>query len=144
MAGRVVGVSDGDTIRLADGSRVRLVQIDAPEVDPPECYGAAARGVLRSLLPPGSEVRIEYDDDLDRVDRFGRRLGYVFAGGRNVNVTLVERGAAAPYFFGGERGRYAGDLLDAADEAIDERRGLWAACPAARLNPRRALTTSGR
>ena len=144
MSGRVARVSDGDTIRLVSGVRVRLVQIDAPEVSPPECYGAVARSVLRSLLPAGSEVRIESDDDLDRVDRFGRRLAYVFAGDRNVNVMLVERGVAAPYFFGGDRGRYADDLLDAAEEAIDERRGLWGACRGARLDPERALTTSGR
>ncbi len=56
-----------------------------------------------------------------------------------MNVELVRAGAAAPYFFRGDRGRYADELLDAAEEARDERRGLWGACPAARLDPRRAL-----
>lgn len=89
-------------------------------------------------------MRVEYDGGLDRVDRFGRSLGYVFAGDRNVNLRLVELGAAAPYFFGGDRGRYADELVDAAEEARDEHRGLWNACPAARLAPDRALTTSRR
>ena len=40
----------------------------------------------------------------------------------------------SPYFFRNERGRYAGDLLDAVDEARDARRGYWGACPAAKLN----------
>jgi micrococcal nuclease len=120
---------------------VRLVQIDAPEVRPPECYGRAADRIVRELLPPGSAVRLEFDPDLDRVDRFGRSLAYVFEGEVNVNLDLVRRGAAAPYFFGGDRGRYADELLTAARRARAERRGLWAACPATRLNPERALAS---
>jgi micrococcal nuclease len=139
--GRVARVSDGDTIRLADGTRVRLVQIDAPEVRPPECYGAAADRIVRELIPPDTAVRLEFDSDLDRVDRFGRSLAYVFEGEVNVNVELVRRGAAAPYFFGGDRGRYADELLKAARRARAERRGLWAACPGTRLNPDRALAS---
>lgn len=137
-------VADGDTIRLTDGTRVRLVQIDAPEVAEGECYGAAAGALLRRLLPEGTEVRVSYDDDLDRVDRFDRRLGYVFAGEQNLNLAMVERGAAAPYFFAGDRGRYADELLAAAEEARVEPRGLWAACPGTVLDPERAVATSGR
>jgi micrococcal nuclease len=117
------------------------VQIDAPERARNECFGAAAARELRRLLPPGTEVRVAYDERLDRVDRFGRTLGYVFVGDLNVNGTLVEVGAAAPYFFGGGRGRYADELLDAAERARRERRGLWGACPVAALDPSRSVQT---
>ncbi len=63
------------------------------------------------------------------------------AAGDNANVVLVERGAAAPYFFRGERGRYSDELLDAAAAASAAHRGLWGACPAARLDPARAVAT---
>jgi micrococcal nuclease len=96
---------------------------------------------VRELIPPDTAVRLEFDSDLDRVDRFGRSLAYVFEGEVNVNVELVRRGAAAPYFFGGDRGRYADELLKAARRARAERRGLWAACPGTRLNPDRALAS---
>ena len=56
-----------------------------------------------------------------------------------LNVALVERGAAAPYFFRGEQGRHADELLDAGQSALAARRGLWGGCPAATLDPDRAL-----
>ena len=137
----VARVVDGDTIRLADGTRVRLVQIDAPEAGESECYAARATRALERLAPVGSEIELESDPALDDRDRFERALRYVVRDGTNVNVELVRAGAAAPYFFRGDRGRYADELLDAAEEARDERRGLWGACPAAELDPGRALAT---
>ena len=141
--GRVARVADGDTLRLADGRRIRLVQIDAPEPDS-ECFGRQATGVLSTLAPPGTRLELERDPRLDDTDRFGRLLRYASADGRTLNVVLVERGAAAPYFFRGDRGRYADELEAAAAEARAAPRGLWAACPRARLDPERALSTGPR
>lgn len=131
-------VIDGDTIELAGGGRVRLVQIDTPEAGE-ECYADRATELARRLLPPGTRVRLELDPRLDRVDRYRRQLAYVRKGGENVNVTLVRRGAASVWFFHGARGRYARELLAAAQEARAERRGLWSACPQARFDPSAAL-----
>lgn len=131
---------DGDTILLEDGRRVRLVQIDAPELGR-ECYGDAAAAALDRLVPPGTELRVERDPGLDDVDRHGRLLRYVHANGRNVTVELVRIGAAAPYFYRGERGLYARRLVAAAREARTGRRGLWGACPGARLRPERQVET---
>lgn len=121
-------VGDGDSFELQDGNRVRLVQVDAPELGEGECYAEQAEQLLRALLPPGREVRLEADPALDATDRYGRLLRYVFVDGANVNVEVVRQGAAAPYFHAGEEGRYAGELLDAVDEARRERRGMWAVC----------------
>jgi micrococcal nuclease len=122
--GRIV---DGDTLVLAGGVRVRLLQIDAPEAGD-ECYATASAWELARLASPGARVGLEADPELDRVDRYGRLLRYVHAGGRNVNVELVRRGAATPWFYRGERGRYAARLLEAVAAARRERRGLWGAC----------------
>ena len=94
---------------------------------------------LERLVHRGDELRLEADPALDRVDQFGRLLRYVHVRGRNVNLELVRRGAAAPYFYRKQRGRYAVDLLAAADEARAGRRGLWGSCPSARLRPTRAI-----
>ena len=136
--GRVATVADGDTLRLRDGGRIRLVQIDAPERGP-ECFGERARLALLQLAPPGSEVTLEREPALDDHDRFGRLLRTVRVGGRNVNLALVAQGAAAPYFYRGARGRGADALLEAAERAREERRGLWGSCPRARLRPTRAV-----
>ena len=112
-------VVDGDTIALANGQRVRLVQIDTPEVYfGVECYGRAASRTTEALLPVGSRVRLFVEPATDRVDQYGRLLRYVVRVNRalNVNVRLVALGAAAPYFYRGRRGRYAG-LLETDEEA---------------------------
>lgn len=134
-------VVDGDTLVLTTGRRVRLVQIDAPELSSRECYAAAARNALASLLPAGTPVLLEHDARLDRVDRYGRLLAYVRAGQTNVNLALVSRGAASVWFYEGVRGKYASSLLSAARKARATGRGLWKACPGTRLDPLRAVET---
>ena len=134
----VATVTDGDTVRLADGRRVRLVQIDTPELNTGECYSRAARKALLRLVPERSAVGLETDPGLDQVDRYGRLLRYLRRGGANVNLALVRQGAAAPYFYGGDLGRYADRLLSAAKAAKAARRGLWGACPGTVLDPYRA------
>jgi micrococcal nuclease len=137
----VASVYDGDTLRLRGGRRVRLLQIDTPELASGECYSRAARTALLSLAPPGSRIVLESDPALDRVDRYGRLLRYVKRNGVNVNLELVRRGAAAPYFYRGERGRYAASLMRAAQRAKAAKRGLWKACPSTELDPSHAVET---
>ena len=132
---RIQYVIDGDTIVLANGEHVRLVQIDSPELRERECYGIQARGVLRRLLPPGSTVRVEADPRLDQVDRYGRLLRYVFRGPTNVNLQLVREGAATVWFYDHDHGRYAGQLLAAAQAARAAHLGLWGACPRTPFDP---------
>jgi endonuclease YncB( thermonuclease family) len=129
----VARVHDGDTLTLASGAKVRLVQIDAPELES-DCYGRAALQALVALAPVGTRVTLVTDPALDERDAYGRLLRYVFVGGRNVNVELVREGAASPYFFRRARGRYANELLDAVAAARRAHRGYWGACPDARLN----------
>jgi endonuclease YncB( thermonuclease family) len=126
-------VNDGDTLTLTDGAKVRLVQVDAPELTT-DCYGRPALQELIDLAPKGTHVTLVGDPALDDRDQYGRLLRYVFVDDRNVNVELVERGAASPYYFRNERGRYADELDVAVDEARDSRAGYWGACPDAELN----------
>lgn len=140
--GVVGSVYDGDTLTLRDGRRVRLLQIDTPELGSGECYSRAARTALVVLAPPGKKAVLEADPALDRVDRYGRLLRYVKRNGMNVNLELARRGAAAPYFYRGDRGRYAGSLMRAAQSAKAAKRGLWRACPSTVLDPFRAVSTA--
>lgn len=137
----VARVGDGDTLDVREGGvRVRLLQIDAPELGEGECYARQSKLELERLARPGSRVELEADSRLDGEDRFGRLLRYVHTGGTNVNVELVRRGAATPYFVGGAEGRYADDLLDAVAEARATPRGLWGACRV-EWDPRRSVVT---
>jgi micrococcal nuclease len=139
--GVVSHVRDGDTIELTNGDVVRLVQIDTPELSEGECYAQRARALLQHLLPVGTRVRIVEDPALDHVDRYGRRLGYVFENRANVNRLLVARGAAGVWFFEGSRGEYAEALLASERRAKARRVGLWRRCPAAKLDPLESIST---
>jgi micrococcal nuclease len=136
-------VGDGDTLDVRPGVRVRLVQIDAPELGEGECYARESRRELERLAAPGKQIELESDPELDDTDRYGRLLRYVHAADANVNVELVRRGAAAPYFRRGDEGTYASELLDAVGDARKASRGMWGSCRVA-WNPERAVTTRPR
>lgn len=141
---RIDHVADGDTVDLTNGARVRLVQIDTPEVySHPECYGRQASAVTKRLLRPGTAVRIVREPATDSVDSYGRLLRYVIRrrDGLDVNVHLVAVGAAAPYFYRGRRGRYAAELTRLALRARSRRLGLWGRCPGTPYDPYRGVST---
>jgi micrococcal nuclease len=141
-AATIASVTDGDTVRLTGGARVRLVQIDTPEVfGGAECGGAEASAALKRELPSGTVVRLVRDPLTDSSDRYGRLLRYVYRGPRNLNVWMVAKGYAAPYFYRGEEGRYSVQLLRVARNAQASRRGLWGGCPQAVLDARRGVAT---
>jgi endonuclease YncB( thermonuclease family) len=50
---------------------------------------------------------------------------------------MVRAGMASPYFYQGQRGQYAAQLMQAARNAKKAKRGIWGACAKARLNPTR-------
>lgn len=128
LRGRVVGISDGDTLTLLTDQReqvrIRLSDIDTPERHQP--YGTRARQVL-SDLAFGQRARIEVRD----IDRYGRTVGRVFVGAVDVSAELVKRGAAWVFR------RYSNDpgLLRLEAEAQASRRGLWALPEAERVPP---------
>ena len=138
-------VPDGDTIQLDDGRRVRLLQIDTPEGgEGQECYAEAARDTLRAFVSEGSEILLVADPLTDQEDRFGRLLRYVYFDEVNVNIELVQRGAATVWFVGGVEGIFSEELLAAATEANAASRGLWGVCPGTPLDPSRGADTGPR
>lgn len=118
LAGRVVGVHDGDSLTLLVGRqqvKVRLAGIDAPELAQP--YGQKAKQAL-SDLAYGKAARIESAGP----DKYGRTLGTVYVGAVNVNAALVEMGAAFIY----RAHVHDRNLLPLEAQAQAQQRGLWA------------------
>jgi endonuclease YncB( thermonuclease family) len=141
---RISRVVDGDTVYLTNGAKIRLVQIDTPEVYfGVECWGRQASAATKQLLPPGTRVRLAAEPATDRVDRYGRLLRYVIRArdGLNVNLYLVAHGDAAPYYYDGRRGRYAATLDRLARSARARKLGLWGACPGTPVDFDRGVDT---
>lgn len=117
----VTRIIDGDTIEITGGVRVRYIGIDAPEMDPPQPYAAAATEANRALVS-GKAVRLEMDTSA--TDRYGRLLRYVWVDDKMVNLELVRLGLAEAKSYPPDT-RYQ-DLLDAAEnEARLAGRGIW-------------------
>jgi endonuclease YncB( thermonuclease family) len=128
LRGRVVGITDGDTLTLLTPERrevkIRLAEIDTPESRQP--FGTRARQAL-SDLTFRRDVRVDVQD----TDRYGRSVGRVYADGVDVNAEMVRRGAAWVYR------RYSHDpaLLVLEQEARQARRGVWALPESQRTPP---------
>jgi micrococcal nuclease len=133
-------VYDGDTLTLENGKKVRLVQIDTPELSPAECYGIQAKDLLRKMVGT-STIQLRKEPASSNQDSNRRLLRYVIVGSKNLNLELVKQGAAAPWFYQGERGKYANQLFKAAQLAQKNKVGLWKECPNTKLDPSRALDT---
>ncbi len=122
----VARVNDGDTFVLADGRRVRLIGVDAPEIDHErriaEPCGFEAREAVRRMVE-GGRVRLALDRETR--DRYGRVLAYVYLeDGAMVNAELL-RGGLAMVLYRQPNVTHHGTFLDIQREAMAARRGLW-------------------
>jgi micrococcal nuclease len=126
----VVHVIDGDTfdVTLPGGTteRVRLPQIDTPEVD--ECGYAEPTATLEELIL-GETVRLVPTASGPNRDDYGRLLRAAELDGDEVGQLLVRAGLArwVPHY-ADEDSRLAAMYEDAERQARDEGGGLWSSC----------------
>jgi micrococcal nuclease len=127
----VARVVDGDTVIVRERTgdvRVRLIGVDAPESvkpgTPVQCFAIAASTYTKTALTD-TLVRLEYD--VERYDRYGRTLAYVWVGRTLFNEELVADGYAVVATFPPDV-RYVGRFLAAERDAREHGRGLWSAC----------------
>ena len=114
-----IRVVDGDTIRAeAKGKeiKIRLVEIDAPEMNQP--FGAQSKNFLNRLLYKKDITLISQGED-----RYGRTLGEIYANGESANILMIKSGFAWVY------DRYVKDssLYRYQDQAKVKNLGLWQA-----------------
>ena len=135
---------DGDTLRLADGRRVRLLGIDTPEMNyrrgVPQPLARQALARTQSLLPRGGPVRLTRDRRTQ--DRYGRELAHAFRpDGSSVEETLLREGLAVTFILP-PNVALADCLLAAERDARSARRGLWS-LPAYRPQPAASVPADG-
>lgn len=115
-------IVDGDTIECDPVGRIRLIGIDAPERDQAP-HGAASAEGLGHWIRQGSRVTLE--PDVNRRDKYGRVLAYLWHDGEMVNWWMVREGWALAYRYEPDV-RWADVLARAENSARGEKRGLWA------------------
>jgi endonuclease YncB( thermonuclease family) len=114
LTGRVVGIMDGDTLTLLvdrTQHKIRLAQIDTPERAQP--WGTRARQALSDKVFQ-KDVRVLVSER----DRYGRLIGEIWLGDRDVIRELVREGYAWAYR------DYLNDQTLLADEAHAKKEGL--------------------
>jgi micrococcal nuclease len=112
---------------LANGERVRLIDVDTSETKHPnkpvEHFGKEAAAFTQRMVD-GKRVRLEFDG-AQRKDRYGRTLTYVFLeDGTLLNAEIINQG----YGFAYSRFPFARmeDFRRLEREAREQKRGLWA------------------
>lgn len=136
---------DGDTLRLADGRRLRLLGIDTPEMNyrdgEPQPLAERALARTQALLPKNGPVLLARDRQPH--DRYGRELAHAFrADGTSVEETLLREGLAVVFILP-PNVALADCLLAAEHAARRARRGLWA-LPDYRVRPAASVPADGR
>ena len=127
ITGKVVKVADGDTLVIMHGYdeiRIRLYEIDTPELDQP--YGAEAKQALYDL----TFNRI-VSVTVETIDDYGRIVGKVFIRDLDVNAEMIRGGHAWVFR------RYAKDkdLYELEQAARENQLGLWALPEEQRIPP---------
>lgn len=122
----VTNIVDGDTFDTKDGTRVRLLGLDAPEY-PEGCLSKRAKERVSELVL-GKDVIL----DVSGKDRFGRTIAWVTLGKAiPLSIVLVEEGLAVADEMDDNRGAL---LSLAQTKAQETKRGIWSSeCTSARV-----------
>ena len=128
LTGRVVKIADGDTLTILiagnEQKRIRLSEIDTPERGQPW-----SRKAKQALTDKVAQETI--DVEVVTTDRYGRTVGKIWLGERDINRELVAEGHAWVYR------KYMTDQTLLEDEGAprEARRGLWGLPEAERMPP---------
>ncbi|MDD2703565.1 MAG: thermonuclease family protein [Candidatus Omnitrophica bacterium] len=132
-------VVDGDTLKLGNGERVRLIGIDTPEmhessklyrdsrrtgtdVQTIKALGKRSYEFVRGLLE-NQRVRLEFD--VEKHDKYGRLLAYVYLkDGTFINAEIVKQGYASLLTYP-PNVKYVDLFKQLYKEARDNKNGLW-------------------
>ncbi len=125
----IAHVYDGDTVKLEDGRRVRLIGLNATEVGKDgresEPWADAATYRLKAILGEGA-ARLSLG--VQKQDRYKRWLGHLYINGELLAERLLKEGVA--YHINIPPNSVFSECLKAAElEAAEDKRGLWQTSP---------------
>ena len=109
-------IIDGDTV-IIEGESVRLLGIDSDERGYP-CYVSAKNRLEEIVLDKEVELVVGNEDK----DMYKRYLRYIFLGGENINLKLVQEGLAVARF-SPENTKYKDEILAAEQSARENKIG---------------------
>ena len=124
LFGKVIEITDGDTITVLDGDKtqhkIRLMGIDAPEKS--QAFGNEAKKTLSNYIYK-KEVSVEFK----KLDKYKRIVGKVSLDGQDICLQMIRDGMAWHYTeYEKEQSKTDRDLYrEAVAKARDLKVGLW-------------------
>ena len=124
LIGKVIGITDGDTITVIDSDKtehkIRLMGIDAPEKK--QDFGNESKKALSNFIYQ-KEVSVEYK----KQDRYKRKVGKIILGKEDICLQMIKDGMAWHYKdYEKEQSKTDRDLYSQAElKAREAKRGLW-------------------
>ena len=122
---------DGDTANFIyknEKITARFLAIDTPETKHPtkgeEPYGKEASDYTCTKIKNAKEIKLEYDNDSDKLDKYDRHLVWVFVDEELLQKKLVSKGLASVAYLYGDY-KYTDELEKVEQEAEDNKLGIW-------------------
>lgn len=122
---------DGDTAKFIYKEAkitARFLAIDTPETVHPtkdeEQFGKDASDYTCKRIKEAKKIILEYDDDSDELDKYGRHLVWVFIDDNLLQKELVSKGLASVAYLYGDY-KYTDDLEKVEQKAEDNNLGIW-------------------
>ena len=122
---KVTHIYDGDTVKINDGRKIRLIGINTPELYPvEEPMALEAKNELLQLLKSYA-FNIHLQLGTKKQDRYGRYLAHIFLeDGTNVSAWLLRHGHGY-WITVGKNDKYIGCYQKSELSARYKRRGVW-------------------
>jgi len=122
----VTRIVDGDTFVIADGRKVRILYINAPELHnkktgQKDFYADEAKSKLEELI---YDKNITMEKDISETDRYGRLLRSVYYQDKDIGKYLVENGYAEAKFYKPDL-KKENEYREAEQKAKDSKKGIW-------------------
>jgi len=122
---------DGDTAKFIynnEEKTARFLAIDTPETVHPtkkdEEWGKEASDFTCKKIKEAEKIVLEFDEESDRKDKYGRYLVWVFVDGKLLQEELVENGLAEIAYLYGDY-KYVDNLKKIEELAKNNKVGIW-------------------
>ncbi|WP_245597676.1 thermonuclease family protein [Psychromonas aquimarina] len=121
-------INDGDTVTLTNGSLVRFIGINTPEINYrdkslSEPFSFEAKQLLEKYIKAGDKLHLVFDKT--KQDKYGRVLAYVYSKtGRNLALLQLQSGLAKQLVIG-RNDRFWQCFQKAQRQARMRKKGLW-------------------
>lgn len=119
---------DGDTAWFYlnnEKIKVRFLAIDTPEsTNKIEEYGKEASKFTCNELTNANKIELEYDENSDEIDKYNRKLGWIFVDGELLQKKIIENGLGEIKYVYGDY-KYIDILKESENKAKINKIGIW-------------------